>query len=165
MPTKNRKAINDECADLERGLKDKQAQELAQLRGEPAEDGSQVLQDDDDAALNRETDGRANGAATTDGIAAELEKATLSEDPAPQQTQGPGKKRNRQKERLARRAAEQAAGRVLVAGVAAGEDLSVAALLGSLARAEVSGGDGGRSGDDGEEGLSVHFGAKILEAG
>ncbi|KAK2021183.1 cysteine proteinase [Colletotrichum zoysiae] len=112
---KTRKGVNEECADLERRLKERQEQELAALTGGGG------------AVVDADAGGEVEDAATQDDAAAEvadrLKETSLSERPAPPtpatttatttaedepQTpgQGQGKKRNRQKERMARRAAE-----------------------------------------------------------
>ncbi|RYP14686.1 hypothetical protein DL765_006213 [Monosporascus sp. GIB2] len=115
---KTRKGVNDECAELERQLRERQERELAVFNGEA--DG--VEDDSSGPAESREDDG-------TEEISTRLEDASLSDittgatakpatekPPQPQQPptqqqqqqqqQPAGKKRNRQKERLARRAAE-----------------------------------------------------------
>ncbi|KAH8670910.1 hypothetical protein BX600DRAFT_457804 [Xylariales sp. PMI_506] len=123
---KTRKGVNDECAELERQLKAKQEEELAALSGEPS--NSDELQDaqPDDESQNTIT----NGATTNidhkstetriDGVIEKLQNSSISTQTAlePQQS-GPGKKRNRQKERLARRAAEQEASAVAAKSEAA----------------------------------------------
>ncbi|KAF4785768.1 OTU-like cysteine protease [Colletotrichum scovillei] len=94
---KTRKGVNDECAELERQLKAKHEEEVAELSG----GGAEEVQDDDDDE--------------TAEVAEKLKDTTISESETPIgeekertqiQGQGQGKKRNRQKERLARRAAE-----------------------------------------------------------
>ncbi|KAM0552489.1 hypothetical protein ACHAPJ_007817 [Fusarium lateritium] len=95
---KTRKGVNDECAEMERQLREKQATEIAALN--PSEDKDEG----DDAAPEVEDQPE------EDKLAAETEKLKLSEpEEQQQQQQQPGKKRNRQKERMARRAAEQEA--------------------------------------------------------
>ncbi|OAF58789.1 hypothetical protein VC83_06205 [Pseudogymnoascus destructans] len=95
---KTRKGANDECAELERQLKEAQAAELAALCGDAPEDEPEV-------ESKPENDARV--APTQDEtLAADLQKTAIS-DPAPSEEAQP--KRNRQKERLARRAAEQEA--------------------------------------------------------
>ncbi|RYP37447.1 hypothetical protein DL767_002920 [Monosporascus sp. MG133] len=127
---KTRKGVNDECAELERQLRERQERELAVFNGEA--DG--VEDDGGDAADGKEDDG-------TEGISARLEDTSLSDvttaattkpatgkpprpQPPPaqqqQQQQPAGKKRNRQKERLARRAAEQEAAAEAAEAEAAG---------------------------------------------
>lgn len=118
---KTRKGVNDECAEMERQMKERQAEELEGLVGGGKEDGD--TQDDKDEA----DDGREED--TTQGeLAAKMRAMGVGELAAkpPQQPSKPpdegsdgaaagaggagqGKKRNRQKERLARRAAEQEA--------------------------------------------------------
>jgi OTU domain-containing protein 6 len=97
---KTRKGVNSECEDLERQLKERQGQELAGL------DGDFVPNVDDVPELEEPTieEPERNG---MNGVAEDLEKTTLN-DTAPSED-GQPKKRNRQKERLARRAAEQEA--------------------------------------------------------
>lgn len=89
---KTRKSVNDECADMERRLADKQEAEISALVGTPEEDDS-------------EKDGQQEDG--VDVISKAVEEVKIAE-PGPQ-PQVPGKKRNRQKERLARRQAEQLA--------------------------------------------------------
>ncbi|KAF4958548.1 hypothetical protein FSARC_10982 [Fusarium sarcochroum] len=93
---KTRKGVNDECAELEHLLREKQAAEIAALN--PSEDQNEEV----DAVPGVEDQPE------EDKLAAETEKLKVSE-PEEQQQQQPGKKRNRQKERMARRAAEQEA--------------------------------------------------------
>ncbi|KAM0212925.1 hypothetical protein ACHAPA_011926 [Fusarium lateritium] len=95
---KTRKGVNDECAELERQLREKQASEIAALGH--SEDNNDNDEQDEAAA-------EISGQEEEDELSKEAEKLGLSE-PAEQQQQS-GKKRNRQKERLARRAAEQEA--------------------------------------------------------
>ncbi|KAL6892542.1 hypothetical protein HDV57DRAFT_186398 [Trichoderma longibrachiatum] len=102
---KTRKGVNDECAEMERQLREKQAAEIAALSGEAEED-----EDKEEEDTQKE-----------DGMAQELEEATSKlnldangdtkgqQQQQQQQQQQPGKKRNRQKERMARRAAEHEA--------------------------------------------------------
>ncbi|KAH6697106.1 OTU domain-containing protein 6B [Plectosphaerella plurivora] len=102
---KTRKGVNDECAELERQLKERQAEEVAQATGiaEPDE-----TRDTEEAEETTQTNGD-----TAEGVSTKLDVTSISEAAPPakeaeeQQQQGGGKKRNRQKERLARRAAEQ----------------------------------------------------------
>ncbi|KAL7809152.1 hypothetical protein V8C44DRAFT_147734 [Trichoderma aethiopicum] len=96
---KTRKGVNDECAEMERQLREKQAAEIAALSGEAAEEKEE------------------DNTQKEDGMAQELEEATSKlnldanggDTKGQQQQQQPGKKRNRQKERMARRAAEHEA--------------------------------------------------------
>ncbi|KAL0259755.1 OTU protein [Diplodia seriata] len=117
---KTRKGVNDECARLEQELKERQAREVAELTGnattgdgddadpEAAEDGADNDNDLADAAAEKLSMSSSQQPAT-DGTAA-------APDDAAEQSQGPKRKGNRQKARLARRAAEQDA---LVAEAAA----------------------------------------------
>ncbi|KAK3373496.1 hypothetical protein B0T24DRAFT_575942 [Lasiosphaeria ovina] len=105
---KTRKGVNDECAELERQLSQRHADELKSLA---AGDASEQ------AAQQGEEGGDVEGA-----LAAQLQDTAIAPPRAQQQQQPPAdgppqqdqqqqqpKKRNRQKERLARRAAEQEA--------------------------------------------------------
>jgi OTU domain-containing protein 6 len=99
---KTRKGVNTECEELEQQLKERQKQERAAFSGEPA-----AAEEDDEPEL----DDPATGESTTqsnglNGITELLEKTTVSETPS---EDGQPRKRNRAKERLARRAAEQEA--------------------------------------------------------
>lgn len=93
---KTRKGVNDECAEMERSLREKQAGELAVLSGDAAAE-DETRQEEDEA------------------LAKEASQKLHVHTPAPakeatqQQEAGGKQKRNRQKERLARRAAEQEA--------------------------------------------------------
>ncbi|KAI1350864.1 OTU domain-containing protein 6B [Xylaria sp. FL0043] len=121
---KTRKGVNDECAGLERDLKERQKSELDALAG----GGEQQQQEDNEepngaAEQNTVTNGtesRGDAETDTNHTTDKLKKTTVSFDlPPPSepdaqiQTQpqeqggGGGKKRNRQKDRLARRAAER----------------------------------------------------------
>ncbi|KAK8085578.1 hypothetical protein PG997_006849 [Apiospora hydei] len=94
---KTRKGVNDECAQLEQQLKERQQQELAALNGESndADDAAEPEEQNDEDEAREQRQSNAN-----------LDiRAPAEEEPQQQ----PGKKRNRQKERLARRAAEQEA--------------------------------------------------------
>ncbi|KAJ5040940.1 uncharacterized protein L3040_005499 [Drepanopeziza brunnea f. sp. 'multigermtubi'] len=96
---KTRKGVNSECEELERQLKDKQSQELAALSGESADiEGVPDLEEDTvEDIVSKDVN----------GITESLDKATISEQEPSED--GQPKKRNRQRERLARRAAEQQA--------------------------------------------------------
>ncbi|CAJ2502943.1 Uu.00g103370.m01.CDS01 [Anthostomella pinea] len=120
---KTRKGVNDECAELESQLKERQEQEIAALSGHV--DDAQEADRTDAAAeeAQAEPDGarspQANdAAATTNGITQQLKDTQIAPSgsatpsiPSPSESEPPtqGKKRNRQKDRLARRAAEQEA--------------------------------------------------------
>ena len=97
---KTRKAVNSECEELERLLKEKQGQEIAPLNRDAVPDIDDVPELEEPSIGKTETNG-------VSGITETLEKTTISEL-APSED-GQPKKRNRQKERLARRAAEQEA--------------------------------------------------------
>ncbi|KAF5694671.1 OTU domain-containing protein [Fusarium globosum] len=91
---KTRKGVNDECAEMERQLREKQATEIAALNNS-----------DDNSDEGESTHTEAQNQLQEDILVKETEKLSVSE-PEQQQQPPPGKKRNRQKERLARRAAE-----------------------------------------------------------
>ncbi|KAG4438784.1 hypothetical protein IFR05_005717 [Cadophora sp. M221] len=98
---KTRKGVNSECEELERQLKERQGQEIAALNGEPADvEDVPDLEEDTTEEFSANTNG-------VNGITETLDKTTISE-PEPSED-GQPRKRNRQKERLARRAAEQEA--------------------------------------------------------
>lgn len=107
---KTRKSVNEECANMERELREKQEAEVAALSGGNARgdiDGPQEeLSSEDKSRLEK----------VEDKVEEKLEKAAeklhISNSPTDgtmPNGAGAGKKRNRQKERLARRAAEQEA--------------------------------------------------------
>lgn len=95
---KTRKGVNTECEELERQLKERQQQESSALLGKLEPEVEDISEDGDSA---EEEATPANGVAESSSPTINPE-ATPTED-------GQGKKRNRQKERLARRAAEQEA--------------------------------------------------------
>ena len=99
---KTRKGVNTECEDLERQLKERQEQERAALNGDSTPDTDDIP--DLDEAIEEPVKPQPNG---VNGVTELLEKATISEPAASED--GQPRKRNRQKERLARRAAEQEA--------------------------------------------------------
>ncbi|TLD28321.1 hypothetical protein PspLS_03594 [Pyricularia sp. CBS 133598] len=97
---KTRKGVNDECAELERQMKERHESETKQLDGTAEEEEEEKSNDEptvDDTRQNGESEAPSN----------EKESAEVNGTQPPQQQAG--KKRNRQKERLARRAAEQEA--------------------------------------------------------
>jgi OTU domain-containing protein 6 len=101
---KTRKGVNDECARLEEELKTRQAEEIGALSGgPPAGDG---VADDHKNPASPDADGNAQPPSEIAGDSSALEDKVsgLSISPA---AQTPEKKPNRQKARLARRAAEQ----------------------------------------------------------
>jgi len=95
---KTRKGVNTECDELERQLKERQQQESSALFGKPSPD---------DGDLSGIHDSAEEDATSVNGVAKQLGHTTIS-DSIPSED-GQLKKRNRQKERLARRAAEQEA--------------------------------------------------------
>ncbi|PBP16006.1 OTU-like cysteine protease [Diplocarpon rosae] len=97
---KTRKGIHSECEELERQLKEKQSQEIAALNGEPAD-----LEDMPDSEENTNQYKEDGLNEVTEGLG----KATIAQPEPEPAEDGQHKKRNRQKERLARRAAEQQA--------------------------------------------------------
>ncbi|CAG7996725.1 unnamed protein product [Penicillium nalgiovense] len=99
---KTRKGVNDECEQLQRDLSEKQQAEIAQLNGDPTENLEDLSLEDDQPADDEDS--------KQDKPAEEPQQA----EPTDQSTSEPSsashpKKPNRQKARLARRAAEQAA--------------------------------------------------------
>ena len=117
---KTRKGVNDECAEMERQLREKQAGELAALNenGDDNDDSAneETQQDDDDD--DDDDDALANEAAKlniihkqdeNDDAKKEEDEFSIPQQQQQQQQQQGGKKRNRQKERMARRAAEKEA--------------------------------------------------------
>ena len=92
---KTRKGVNDECAEMERRLADKHEEEVAALRGT----GGQESDGEDEQQADKED--------RVKDLAEAVSEVKI-EEPA-SQPQQQGKKRNRQKERLARRQAEQLA--------------------------------------------------------
>ena len=96
---KTRKGINDECAELERQLKEKQTAESLSFTEPPVED--EGVNDVAVDALEEE-----EATEPSNGLTASLKSMSVSAHSAPD---GPPKKQNRQKARLARRAAEQEA--------------------------------------------------------
>jgi OTU domain-containing protein 6 len=122
---KTRKGINDECADMERRMKERQAGELEGLMGGGGDnDEEDETQPDDTVEDGREDTSQADDIAAkmramgVTGLAAkppqQPSKPPEAETSRSNGTAGAGagaggKKRNRQKERLARRAAEQEA--------------------------------------------------------
>ncbi|KAG5918230.1 hypothetical protein E4U42_006940, partial [Claviceps africana] len=101
---KTRRGVHDECAQMERVLRERQAGELTRVQGDGEEDGEAAAAGEDDA-LPTDVEGRM----------AEMDLGARREQQQQQQQQQqgqqgqPGRKRNRQKERLARRAAEREA--------------------------------------------------------
>ncbi|KAI1325100.1 hypothetical protein F5Y16DRAFT_378842 [Xylariaceae sp. FL0255] len=125
---KNRKGINDECAILERELKERQERELDVLNRDRNDHAREPEGEEEDGQAEStpltSEDTPENPATTTDtsinGVSQKLKQVRIQEPPQKdkndqrqQQQAGEGeeqgKKRNRQKERMARRAAEQEA--------------------------------------------------------
>jgi OTU domain-containing protein 6 len=94
---KTRKGVNEECDRLEVELKQKQADEIAAANGEPTEKEGELPLDQLDGLTLQQDDEELAPAPKQPA------PSTQTETPAPSQ----GRKPNRQKERLARRAAEQ----------------------------------------------------------
>lgn len=96
---KTRKGVNDECDRLDQELKERQAQELAALNGsgadeEPLEQEEEPQQEEDDEVKSV-------------GKAVETLSISNTQSLPASNPEGPKKKPNRAKARLARRAAEQ----------------------------------------------------------
>jgi len=99
---KTRKGVNEECDRLEQELKERQARELSSLTNEETAEEAQEMR---------------NEAEQTNGIDKAVDSLSISspqpddatQSPAPAQTNGPKKKQNRAKARLARRAADHEA--------------------------------------------------------
>lgn len=102
---KTRKGVNTECEELERQLKERQAQETASLDGNPVPDIDDVPELEEESS---ETSANAPESDEVNNITDSLQKSTMAEL-VELKLNGQPKKRNRQKERLARRAAEQEA--------------------------------------------------------
>jgi OTU domain-containing protein 6 len=100
---KTRKGVHDECERLEQDLKERQAREVAIAHGEHADERRALEEDEGGAEEVEERAGHVNG------LAKAMESPTMvpanNEEDAPEQN-GPKKKANRAKARLARRAAE-----------------------------------------------------------
>ncbi|KAK7732048.1 OTU protein [Botryosphaeria dothidea] len=109
---KTRKGVNDECANLERELKERQEREIAELTGNTGDAAEPELQAD--PAENEQKDDLAD--ATEKLEISSTQPATNDTATPDAEPQEPKRKGNRQKARLARRAAEQEA---LVAEAAA----------------------------------------------
>jgi OTU domain-containing protein 6 len=144
---KTRKFINDECAELERQLKERQEGELRTLTGEADEEAGADEPEDVHQPPEPAEDTTTTTTNAAAALASQLQSTTLSASPSPssspdlqrqeqqqqqqqphpqqqqqqqqQQEQQPRQKRNRQKERLARRAAEAAAAQAAAASEAA----------------------------------------------
>ncbi|GAB0137937.1 hypothetical protein EsDP_00006188 [Epichloe bromicola] len=102
---KTRKGVNDECAEMERLLREKQAGEMAALNGQDdaVHEPSTPRSDQDDDELAEATSKLDVGSSAE----SEGEQQQQPPPPPPPHQEGMKKKRNRARERLARRAAEQ----------------------------------------------------------
>jgi OTU domain-containing protein 6 len=98
---KTRKGVNDECVRLETELQQRQAAEIAAVNGEAEAENDEGEKDGRVASQDVETP--LHGQSETQDLEISASKLTLSSDDF-----NSGKKPNRQKARLARRAAEQA---------------------------------------------------------
>lgn len=98
---KTRKGVNTECDDLERHLKERQEQEIQALNGDAGAERPGNADDPSEDELAESKQDEVNGAADS------MAKTTISESATPSEDGNQPRKRNRQKERLARRAAEQ----------------------------------------------------------
>ncbi|CAG8906298.1 unnamed protein product [Penicillium egyptiacum] len=98
---RTRKGVNDECEQLQHALSEKQQAEIAQLNGEPTEDLEGLSLEDDQPAGDEDSK---QDQPTEPQEAEPTAQLTLE----PSSASHP-RKPNRQKARLARRAAEQAA--------------------------------------------------------
>ena len=101
---KTRKGVNDECADLERQLKQRQAAEAAALRPKDVTHTDSESESESDGEVEVEVQ---DSAATESAYNLNASMNVLSISPPT--SDGNVKKPNRQKARLARRAAEQQA--------------------------------------------------------
>jgi len=99
---KTRKGVNTECEELERQLLERQALDIAALNGEAPRDTDDIPDAEDSVEELRESQPK-----SVNGVTETLEKTTILEPTASED--GQPRKRNRQKERLARRAVEQKA--------------------------------------------------------
>lgn len=116
---KTRKGVNDECAEMERQMRERQAAELEGLMGggqnnnaeedDTQDDGQKEDASQGDLAAKMQAMGVNELAAKPPQQPTSSPKPPEAEGSSSNGTTGPGKKRNRQKERLARRAAEQEA--------------------------------------------------------
>lgn len=96
---KTRKGVNDECADLERQLEEKQRSEIAAFSGHSRSNAV------DDEITNGNESGEQDSPEVSVDVNSPSESLPLSASPSA--SNGAAKRPNRQKARLARRAAEQ----------------------------------------------------------
>lgn len=102
---KTRKGVNEECDRLEADLKQKQADEIAAFNGEPTSTSNEIPIDQlDDLTLQQDDNGPEPTGPAPKQRAATAQASNNTETAG---TPSQGRKPNRQKERLARRAAEQ----------------------------------------------------------
>lgn len=115
---KTRKGVNDECDALQRDLQERQQAELATLVQNVTVDGVQALHLDDNDDNNNEirqlrpsdtTEQTAGSAGITEKVDSTEVNGDVPATSSAPTVDGRGKKPNRQKARLARRAAEQEA--------------------------------------------------------
>ena len=104
---KTRKGVNDECERLERDLKERQARELAAHNGEVTKEEEEEAEPEDEDEQVEAQQEKA-GAGQTNGVEQAVQSLTISSSnqQSQQNGEGPRKKPNRAKARLARRAAE-----------------------------------------------------------
>lgn len=105
---KTRKGVNDECENLERDLKERQAREFAALNGEVEDLPQEAASEEDEPAVEDSLDAGVAKLQINGNGTQSHESSTIGED----DDDGAGaggrrKKPNRAKARLARRAAEQ----------------------------------------------------------
>src|SRR3984957_2464539 len=110
---KTRKGVNSECEEMERRLKEKQEQEIKELNVDSVPNVNDVPEleqeprEESDPSSSSDSPAKDPAKDPANGLADELHKSTISEPTISED--GEPRKRNRQKERLARRAAEQEA--------------------------------------------------------
>lgn len=95
---KTRKGVNDECERLEQELQARQAEEVRVLNGGGGDEEDNESEPEEEVVQVQIQDLSINGTATS---------PSSTTPSTPSEPTGPGKKRNRQKERLARRKADQ----------------------------------------------------------
>lgn len=100
---KSRKGVNDECARLEAELKERHERELAELNGDASLEEHHDEEEPEEKPLTTHTNGTMTGA-VINGVSPQA--ADDDQAAGAPQSRG-GKKPNRQKARLARRAAER----------------------------------------------------------
>lgn len=115
---KTRKGVNDECAEMERQMKERQAEELEALAGGGGQNDDNTQEDDDEEqdTIQSELAAKMRAMGVNELAAKPPQQPSKPPDESSSNNNGAaaggggaGKKRNRQKERLARRAAEQEA--------------------------------------------------------